>query len=124
MVAMLDRRTKRSHERVEALQYLIEAIADRSGVRALVLVDDFGRIVAGMGIPRDVAGLAVTARAVAWRRASEIDLDALTRGSDVTARPVATREGMLYFAALGDRLAGVGDAVRAVHRILDETLPS
>ena len=51
----------------------------------------------------------------------EIDLDALTRGNDVTARPVATSEGMLYFAALGDRVAGVGDAVRAVHRILAET---
>jgi hypothetical protein len=31
---------------------------------------------------------------------------------------VATRHGMLYFAALGDRMTGVGDAVRAVHRIL------
>jgi hypothetical protein len=29
---------------------------------------------------------------------------------------------MLYFAALGDRVAGVGDAVRAVQRILSETL--
>jgi hypothetical protein len=124
MAAMLDRRSKRSNARVEALQFLIEAVADRSGVRALVLVDDFGRIVAGMGVPRDVAGLAVTARAVAWRRASEVDLDQLARGSDVTARPVATREGMLYFAAMGDRVAGVGDAVKAVHRILAETLPS
>ena len=119
---MLERRSKRSHDRAEALQYLVEAIADRSGVRALVLVDDFGRIVAGMGIPRDVAGLAVTARAVAWKRSSEIDLDLLTRGNDVTARPVATREGMLYFAAMGDRVAGVGDAIKAVHRILAETL--
>ena len=124
MAHMLERRNKRSADRVEALQYLVEAVADRSGVRALVLVDDFGRIVAGMGIPRDVAGLAVTARAVAWRRAADIDLDSLTRGSDVTARPVATREGMLYFAAMGDRVAGVGDAVRAVQRILDETIPS
>jgi hypothetical protein len=122
MGAMLERRSKRSHDRAEALQYLVEAIADRSGVRALVLVDDFGRIVAGMGIPRDVAGLAVTARAVAWKRSSEIDLDLLTRGNDVTARPVATREGMLYFAAMGDRVAGVGDAIKAVHRILAETL--
>jgi hypothetical protein len=119
---MLERRSKRSGERVEALQYLVEAVADRSGVRAMVLVDDFGRIVAGMGVPRDVAGLALTARAVAWKRSSEIDLDSLTRGSDVTARPVATREGMLYFAALGDRVAGVGDAVKAVQRILSETL--
>ena len=124
MAAMLDRRSKRSNARVEALQFLIESVADRSGVRALVLVDDFGRIVAGMGVPRDIAGLAVTARAVAWMRASEVDLDQLTRGSDVTARPVATREGMLYFAALGDRVAGIGDAVKSVHRILAETMPS
>jgi hypothetical protein len=124
MAHMLERRNKRSTDRVEALQYLVEAVADRSGVRALVLVDDFGRIVAGMGVPRDVAGLAVTARAVAWRRAADIDLEGLARGSDVTARPVATREGMLYFAAMGDRVAGVGDAVKAVHRIIDETQPS
>ena len=124
MGTMFERRSKRSAERVEALQFLVEAVADRSGVRALVLVDDFGRIVAGMGIPRDVAGLAVTARAVAWKRSSEIDLDRLTRGADVTARPVATSEGMLYFAALGDRVAGVGDAVKAVQRILSETKPS
>ena len=121
---MMERRNKRSVDRVEALQFLVEAVADRSGVKALVLVDDFGRIVAGMGVPRDVAGLAVTARAVAWRRASDLDLERLTRGSDVTARPVATREGMLYFAALGDRLAGVGDAVKAVQRIFSETQPS
>jgi hypothetical protein len=31
---------------------------------------------------------------------------------------VATRDGMLYFAALGDRMNGLGDAVQAVHRIL------
>jgi hypothetical protein len=37
---------------------------------------------------------------------------------DVTARPVATRDGMLYFAALSERMTGLGDAVRAVHRIL------
>jgi hypothetical protein len=119
---MLDRRSKRSTERSEALQFLVEAVADRSGVQALVLVDDYGRIVAGMGVPRDVAGLAVTARAVAWQRSAEIDIDRMTRGRDVTARPVATKEGMLYFAALGDRVAGVGDAVKAVQRILSETL--
>jgi hypothetical protein len=121
---MLERRSKRSAERVEALQFLVEAVADRSGVRALVLVDDFGRIMAGTGVPRDVAGLALTGRAVAWKRAAEVDLDGLTRGGDVTARPVATPEGMLYFAALGDRVRGVGDAVKAVQRILSETLPS
>jgi hypothetical protein len=37
---------------------------------------------------------------------------------DVTARPVATREGMLYFAALSEHMTGLGDAIRAVQRIL------
>jgi hypothetical protein len=115
---MNDRRFKRSTDRGEALQYLVESVADRSGVRALVLVDDAGRIVAGMGMPNEVVGLARTARDVAWRRATASDVDAATPGHDVTARPVATRDGMLYFAALGDRMSGLGDAVQAVRRIL------
>src|SRR5207237_485654 len=108
-------------ERSEALQYLVESLADRSGARALVLVDDTGHIMAGMGMPWEVAGLALTARHVAWRRASAADLDTLTREHDVTARTVATREGLVYFAALTDRMAGVGDAVRAVQRIFVES---
>lgn len=115
---------KRSATRVEALQFLIETVADRSGVRALILVDDGGQIVAGTGMPRDLLGLASTARDVAWRRASLADVDAAAPADDVTARTVATSDGMLYFAALGDRVRGVGDAVRAVQRILSETLPS
>jgi hypothetical protein len=115
---MIDRRMKRSAHREEALQYLVESVADRSGVRALVLLDDAGRIVAGTGMPDEIVGLLETARDVAWRRASATSVDAATRGGDVTARPVATRDGMLYFAALGDHMTGLGDAVRAVHRIL------
>jgi hypothetical protein len=118
MPLMIDRRMKRSADREEALQYLVESVADRSGVRALVLLDDAGRIVAGTGMPDEIVGLRETARDVAWRRASVARVDRATRGSDVTARPIATREGMLYFAALGDRMVGLGDAVSAVQRIL------
>jgi hypothetical protein len=110
---MNDRRMKRSNERTEALQYLVEAVADRSGARALVLLDDAGRIVAGTGMPQEVVVLARAARDVAWRRATP---DMMTH--DVTARPVATREGMLYFAALSEQMTGLGDAVRALQRIL------
>jgi hypothetical protein len=113
---MNDRRMKRSSDRSEALQYLVESVADRSGARALVLVDDAGRIVAGMGMPQEVACLVGAARDVAWRRASPAMLKDMIH--DVTARPVATREGMLYFAALSDRMSGLGDAVKAVQRIL------
>jgi hypothetical protein len=118
---MYERRSKRSVERVEALQYLVEAVADRGGLQALVLVNDAGQIMAGMGGAKEVVGLARTARDVAWRRVTAADVELAVRGGDVTARPVATPEGMLYFAALGDRVAGVGDAVRAVQRIVSET---
>jgi hypothetical protein len=113
---MNDRRMKRSTERTEALQFLVEALADRSGARALVLLDDTGRIVAGTGMPLEVVSLARAARDVAWRRATPDMLASMTH--DVTARPVATREGMLYFAALSEQMTGLGDAVRAVQRIL------
>jgi hypothetical protein len=113
---MNERRMKRSASRDEALQFLVESVADRSGVRALVLLDDAGRIVAGTGMPNEVASLVAAARDVAWRRASPTMLEAMTH--DVTARPVATRDGMLYFAALSERMTGLGDAVRAVQRIL------
>ncbi len=115
---MDDRRTKRSTDRTEALQFLVESVADRTGARALVLVDDAGRIVAGMGMPDQVLGLARTASDVAWGRATVAQLDQATGGQDVTARSVATRDGMLYFAALGERMRGLGDASHAVRRIL------
>jgi len=121
---MNERRIKRSADRREALQYLVEMVADRSRVPALVLLDDAGQIMAGTGMPKDVTGLATTARDVAWGRASTAQIDSATRGGDVTARGVATRDGMFYLAALGDRVSGVGEAVRAVQRILVETAAS
>ena len=115
---MTERRSKRSADRIEALQSLVEAVADRSNAPALVLVDDAGHIVAGMGMPTEVAGLARAARDVAWGKASAAALEKTTGGHDVTARSIATRDGMLYVAALGDRMTAVGDAVRAVQRIV------
>ena len=115
---MNERRMKRSANCGEALQFLVESVADRSGVRALVLADDTGRIVAGMGKAQELRGLATAGRDVAWGRASASQVDRAARGHDITARSIATRDGMLYFAALGDRVTGVGEAVRAVQRIL------
>jgi len=119
-----DRRVKRSRDRREALQFLVETVADRNRARALVLLDGAGRIVAGMGGPNEVMGLAATARAVAERRASVEQIETAIRGGDVTARSLPTREGTLYLAAVSDRMSGFGTAVQAVRRILHETARS
>jgi hypothetical protein len=116
--AIVERRTKRSADREEALQFLVETVADRRGVPALVLIDEAGRIVAGTGMPREVVGLARAAREVARRRATPKTIDAATGGKDVSARTFATPDGMLTFAALSEQVTGLGEAVRAVKRIL------
>jgi hypothetical protein len=115
---MKDRRIKRSADRSEALQFLVECVADRSRASSAVLVDDSGRIVAGMGMPGEVMGLARAARRVAWGTAAEADLDAVGGHRDVTARTVSTGAGTFHLAAVCDRLASVGDAARAVARIV------
>ena len=117
---MDERRMKRSADRGEALQFLVETVADRSGVRAVVLVDDAGHIVTGLGMPTEVVALARSTPDVAWRR-TPAGVDTTMPGQDVTARTVATPDGLLYLGALGDRMVGVGDAVRAVQRILIQT---
>ena len=91
---------------------------DTRKVGRVTIVRCNGRIVAGMGMPDEVMGLARTARDVAWGRATAAQVDKATRGRDVTARSVATPQGMLYFAALGERMTGLGDATHAVRRIL------
>jgi len=113
---MNDRRHKRSAERDEALQFLVESVAHRSGARALVLLDQAGRIVAGMGKPGEVQDLVSSARDVACKRASRATIAAMRH--DVTARIVATSKGTHYFAALCDRMTGLGEATKALHRIL------
>jgi hypothetical protein len=115
---MGNRRTKRSADAEEALQFLVETVADRSGVPALVLVDEWGRIVVGTGMPDEVAGLIRTACDVAWQLATPEAIDAATGGRDVTARSFDTCVGRLTFAALSERMTGLGDAVRGVKRIL------
>ena len=69
----------------------------------LVLVDDDGRILAGMGPAGDLGGLATAAIDVAWQRATPANMPKVGASYDVTARAVATRDGMLYFGALGTR---------------------
>lgn len=114
---MIERRSKRSHDPEEALQYLMEAVHDRSEVRAIALVDGIGKIVAGTGTARDLAALSWIAGPVS-RGEPCIDLGHVTADTDVLARAVHAGGRTLYLAALGERVRRMPDAARAVERIL------
>jgi len=55
---MQERRIRRSDSRDDALQLLIETVADRAGGRGVALVDDRGMLLAGAGKTREMWGLA------------------------------------------------------------------
>jgi len=114
----MERRTKRSEDREEALQYLVEALADRSLVEAVALVNDEGRIVAGMGQPNAVRGLAKIAAPTVRGEASEL-FESATDGTDFFGRRIPLKSGPLYLAALGSRVRKMHEAVYAVTRILE-----
>ena len=116
----MDRRTKRSQDREEALQYLIEALADRSQVEAVLLVDERGRIVAGMGMPHQVRELARIA--IPAVRGEEAEMfEKATCDTDFFGREIPVEDGSLYLVALGTRVCKMHEAVYGVIRILDQT---
>jgi hypothetical protein len=114
----MERRTKRSEDREEALQYLVEALADRSEVDAVLLMNEEGHIVAGMGKPKEVKGLAKIAVPMV-RGETCHDFDTETEGTDFFGRQIRLSSGPLYLAALGARVRKMHEAVYAVTRILE-----
>src|SRR5262249_49012289 len=113
-----ERRAKRSEQRDEALQFLVEAVADRSDVRAVAVIDDRDRIMAGTGMPHELTGLAKVASRVAHGEACA-ELDDVTKETDLLLCGFAAEGKRLYLAALGTRVNKMPDAVRAIRRILD-----
>ena len=113
---MENRRTKRSTERDEALQYLMESLADRREVHAVALVDESGHIVAGMGMPSELAGLAKIARGGIRREPSD-QFDEVTRGTDFFGKEIPLADGRVFLAALGTRVRKMSDAAVAIGRI-------
>jgi len=119
----MERRSKRSRDRQEALQYAVEALADRSEVDAVLLMDEQGRVVAGMGKPKEVKGLAKIAIPVT-RGESCDDFEVETLGTDFFGRRIELDTGTLYLAALGARVRRMHEAVYAVTRIFETSARS
>ncbi|MGO9707598.1 MAG: hypothetical protein ACLQBL_01965 [Polyangiaceae bacterium] len=113
---MFEQRTKRSEVREEALQYLIEAVLDRSEVRCAAIIDSGSRVVAGAGMPGDLADLAKVAQAVARGGVEGLEAS-LDAEDDVIAREVSVKGGTLVIAAFGTRVRKMPAAVHAIARI-------
>ena len=115
---MIERRNKRSEDREEALQFLMEALADRSPeVAAVALIDGAGKIVAGTGMPQELVGLAKIAGPLARGEAAP-EFDEVTEGTDLLMRDFKVGEDAFVLAALGTRVRRMHDCVRGVSRIL------
>ena len=100
---------KRSSDRYEAIQLLLGAMALAPGEKAIALVDDRGRLLAGSGSPRQMWAAARVAQGRA-----ELD------GHGFVSRRIASPEGSMTLAAIGVHQghAGMGGAAEGVARIL------
>ncbi len=94
----------------------MESLADRSEVHAVALVDEEGRIVAGMGMPNELAGLAKIARGGIRREPSD-QFEEVTRGTDFFGKEIPLAGGRVFLAALGRRVRKMSDAAVAIDRI-------
>jgi hypothetical protein len=113
---MFDERKKRSDLRQEALQYLIEAVLDRSDVTCAAIVDARNRLVAGAGDAEGLRSLGRVANDVARGDAS-----VLAEGPDVLACAVDVKGETLVIAAIGTRIRRMPGAAKAVARICEST---
>lgn len=117
-----DRRRVRSAEPAEALGHLVRAVARRSFVCAVAVVDDAGNVLAGAGRHEDLDDLKRVAGPAARGDRGPAFWES-TRGTDLLTRPVRVgergAERTVYLAALGARVRRMPDAARAVARILD-----
>jgi predicted regulator of Ras-like GTPase activity (Roadblock/LC7/MglB family) len=113
-----ERRRRRSGLADEALRLLLEAVKQRSDVTSIAVVDARGLVISGTGSPRELAILGAVAAPVAAGTVNEL-CERLTAGTDVMSKPVRSRRGTLYLAALGARVGRMHEAARGVERILE-----
>lgn len=114
---MNDRRVRRSREKQEALNLLLEAVRERSPISSIALVDGRGSIVSGVGSDRELSILGAVARPVACGVVSDL-AKRLTEGTDVLARVVALRGETMYLAALGEKVPRMHEVAQGAVRIL------
>jgi hypothetical protein len=116
---IMERRIKRSQQPEEAIQLLLESLADRSEARAVALVNTKKRVLAAAGKPWDIADLREVAEPVA-RGEDCRAIEKLDNATDVFSRPVTVGASTVYLAAMGTRMRRFGEAAIAVARIVQQ----
>jgi hypothetical protein len=117
MIAMTERRKRRSGLEGEALRLLLAAVKERSEITSIALIDSRGLVISGMGTSRELAILGAIAQPVAGGKVTAA-CERLTVGTDVIAKAVRSPRGTMYLAALGDRVGRLTDATQGIERIL------
>jgi hypothetical protein len=116
---IMERRIKRSEQPEEAIQLLLESLADRSEARAVALINTSKRVLAAAGQPWDIADLRDVAEPVALGQDSRA-IEKLDSTTDVFSRPVRVGASTVYLAAMGTRMRRFGEAAVAVARIVQQ----
>lgn len=114
----MERRTRRSGIKDEALRLLLAAVKQRSDVTSIAVIDSRGLVISGVGTARELAILGAVAEPVAAGNISDL-CERLTAGTDVISRAVHGPRGTMYLAALGHRVGRMHEAARGVERIFE-----
>jgi len=114
---MEERRWRRSASPREALRILLENVRGRSHVTSIAVVDSRGRVISGIGEPRELAILGIIAGPAADGMLG-VTGRRLTDGTDVVSRRFSVEGSPMFLAALGDRVTRMAEAASGVERIL------
>jgi len=114
---MNERRKRRSVRTSEALRLLLESVRERSQISSIAIIDGRGIVLEGVGAEHELLVLGMVAAPAASGTFGPA-CERVTEGTDVVSCPLAVGERRLYLAALGERVARMPDAARAVKRIL------
>lgn len=119
---MTERRHHRSNDPSRALELLLDAVASRSCVTTVAVVDAEGRVVARRGPEGEARAVARVAQALAGGAPeSAWGDDVLPEGGpDVVVRRVADTSRPLFVGGVGSSIARLADAARGVGRIVGD----
>ncbi len=115
---MMERRTRRSHDPMSALELYLERIATRNQLGAVVVSDKKGRMVGGVGLMVDLRDLGQLGSDLVSGKSVGTEFERVTAGDDLYVREVVVGSQAFVLSSLGGRIRRVGETSDALSRIL------